>query len=384
MSTPTKLKVVDLFAGAGGFSLGFQLAGFEVIGAIEIDEWAAQTFKQNHPSAKVIIGDITNISDESLKKAFDTPFIVIGGPPCQGFSICNQNAGDPKDPRNSLFKEFIRAVRVLQPQIVILENVPNLINARTNKKERVVDIIHKELEELGYSVQSRILEAVQYGVPQIRKRLFVIGSKVKLDSYFPSPTHSKNDYMNLWDAISDLPDLEPREGTEIQAYNKPPRNEFQKMMRERGGQVHNHVSMKHSYRMIERFKQMKCGESVSDVPDELKPYKRGSAGTISGKTYDQNNRRMHPNRPCHTIPASFYANFVHPYKHRNFTAREGARLQTFPDWFTFHGKPTVVSGKLLEREGRHHEKFLCQYAQIGNAVPPLLARQIALNIKSQL
>jgi DNA (cytosine-5)-methyltransferase 1 len=111
--------------------------------------------------------------------------------------------------------------------------------------------------------------------------------------------------------------------------------------------------------------------------------KRNGHGEISGKVYDQNNRRMHPDRPCHTIPASFYANFVHPFQHRNFTPREGARLQSFPDWFVFEGKPTVVSHKLLAREGRTDEKHLCQYNQIGNAVPPFLAKAIAGNLLTQ-
>jgi DNA (cytosine-5)-methyltransferase 1 len=141
--------------------------------------------------------------------------------------------------------------------------------------------------------------------------------------------------------------------------------------------------MRHSKRMIERFSAMACGQSVSDVAKHLRPLKRNGNGEISGTVYDQNNRRMHPDRPCHTIPASFYANFVHPNQHRNFTPREGARLQSFPDWFVFKGKPTVVSQKLLAREGRTDEKHLCQYNQIGNAVPPLLAKAIADNLLSQ-
>jgi DNA (cytosine-5)-methyltransferase 1 len=141
--------------------------------------------------------------------------------------------------------------------------------------------------------------------------------------------------------------------------------------------------MNHSKRLVERFASMSCGESSSDVPDHLRPLKRNST-EFSDKTYDQNNRRMHPDRPCHNVAASFYANFVHPYKNRNFTAREGARIQSFPDWYVFKGKPTVVSQKLLQREGRLEEKHLCQYNQIGNAVPPLMAKAIAENILKQL
>ena len=151
-----------------------------------------------------------------------------------------------------------------------------------------------------------------------------------------------------------------------------------------GNKVYNHLSMQHTNRMIERFESMTWGQSVSDVAAHLKPFKRNGKGARSSTSYDQNNRRMHPHKPCHTIAASFYANFVHPFMHRNFTAREGARIQTFPDRIIFKGKPTIVSRKLLAREGRVDENYLCQYNQIGNAVPPLLAEAIARNIFKEL
>ena len=274
-----------------------------------------------------------------------------------------------------------------------MENVPNLIKAKTKSNELVLDIIKNELSNLGYFVYSTILESVDYGVPQIRKRLFVIASCIELDSPFPEPTHSPNQgdlfslslkkTPTLWEAISDLPEIEAREGAEEMQYSSKPQNDFQKTLRKGSNKLYNHLAMKHSKRMVERFSAMKWGQSGSDVPDHLKPYKRNSNGIISDKVYDQNNRRMHPDKPCHTIPASFYANFVHPYKDRNFTAREGARIQTFPDYYVFKGKPTVVSHKLLAREGRFDEKYLCQYNQIGNAVPPMLAKAVADNILSQ-
>jgi DNA (cytosine-5)-methyltransferase 1 len=392
------MKVLDTFAGAGGFSLGFHLTGqYDIIGAIEYDQWAADTFKFNHPESTVIVGDIQQYSEEFLLETFkDKPDIILGGPPCQGFSIANRKAGDPADPRNSLFKEFVRLGKIFEPKIMIMENVPNLIKARTHDKELVIDIIIQELENLGYYVYHTILSATDYGVPQIRKRLVVIASKVKLDNPFPEPTHSiesKPDTLfnstlkqtpTLWDAISDLPQIEAREGAEEMNYETPAKNAFQKYLRGHSDKVYNHVAMKHSKRMVERFASMSCGNSISDVPDHLKPFKRNGNGEFSEKLYDQNNRRMHPDRPCHTIAASFYANFVHPFKNRNFTPREGARIQTFPDWYVFQGKPTVVSHKLLQREGRDEEKHLCQYNQIGNAVPPLLAKAIAENILSQL
>jgi DNA (cytosine-5)-methyltransferase 1 len=392
-----RLNVLDTFAGAGGFSLGFELAGCTVVGGIEIDSWASQTFAHNHKDALVVTRDIQLIGDDELRNLFarHRPNVLLGGPPCQGFSICRKNAGDPTDPKNSLFVEFLRVARVLHPDYVVMENVPNIENARTHSGESVIGIIKRELRTLGYHVAHSVLEATDFGIPQIRKRLFVIASVHQLEAPFPQPTHcvhgTVDDLFNgslercptLWEAISDLPTLEAGEGGEIQDYTQEPENDYQLALREGSKRLWNHSAMRHSQRMIERFSTMACGQSVSDVAEHLRPLKRNGNGEISGKVYDQNNRRMHPDRPCHTIPASFYANFVHPYQHRNFTPREGARLQSFPDCFVFKGKPTVVSHKLLAREGRTDEKHLCQYNQIGNAVPPYLAKAIADNLLSQ-
>lgn len=400
MSNDIKYNVLDTFAGAGGFSLGFHLTGkYNIIGAIEFDQWAADTFAYNHPEAKVIVGDIKQVSDEDLLSNFGGKVdILLGGPPCQGFSIANKNAGDPKDPRNSLFREFVRTAKVLDPKVVIMENVPNLIKAKTESGDFVLDIIKSELTSLGYYVQHKIVDATDYGVPQIRKRLVIIASKEDFEQYYPDATYTTQNINSsdlfsselkpcptLWDAISDLPDIEACEGAEEMDYTKEACNDFQRMLRGNCSKVYNHQAMKHSKRMIERFKATQWGQSASslDLPDELKPRKRNSK-EVADTVYGQNNRRMYPFKQCHTIAASFYANFVHPYKNRNFTAREGARIQTFPDWYKFLGRPTLPSKKLLEREGRLDELHLCQYNQIGNAVPPLMAKAIAENIYIQL
>jgi DNA (cytosine-5)-methyltransferase 1 len=185
------LKVLDTFAGAGGFSLGFELAGCEVVGGIEIDSWASETFAVNHKNALVIQRDIQLISDDELSDVFRdrSPNILLGGPPCQGFSICLKNAGDPTDPKNSLFVEFLRVARVLQPDYVIMENVPNIERARTHGGELVIGIVERELKALGYHVSHSVLEATDFGIPQIRKRLFVVASTHELESPFPNATH---------------------------------------------------------------------------------------------------------------------------------------------------------------------------------------------------
>lgn len=397
-SEETAPTVLDTFAGAGGFSLGFQQAGYSVIGAIERDKWASDTFAFNHPGVTTVHSDITQLTDERILELFgdNSPDVIIGGPPCQGFSIANRKAGDAKDPRNSLFKEFVRVGRLLRPSVMLMENVPNLAASKTSEGESVLAIIKESLEELGYNTYSTVLQATDYGVPQIRTRLFVLATKFPVEQPFPKATHSiRRDAERslfdeelegcptLWDAISDLPPLLASEGGEALPIESPPLNGYQKMLRGDCEFVFNHKAMNHTKRMVERFASMECGHSVSDVADHLKPRKRNS-NEISDRVYDQNNRRMHPDRPCHTIPASFYANFVHPFQHRNFTAREGARIQSFPDGYRFLGKPTVVSHKLLAREDRQEELFLCQYNQIGNAVPPLLAKAIAENIYPKL
>jgi DNA (cytosine-5)-methyltransferase 1 len=392
------MNVLDSFAGAGGFSLGFSMVPeFNIVGGIELDSWAAETFAANHPEARTLVGPIESFSDRKLLQTFrERPDIILGGPPCQGFSVANRNAGDPRDPRNSLFREFIRLGRVFQPGVMIMENVPGLVKAKTHDGELVIDIIRAELEGLGYHVNHTILNATDYGVPQIRKRLFVVATAEPIENPFPAPTHYIDGQPTtvggrrlrrcptLWDAISDLPDIEAREGAPVMEYTKRPTNDFQRAMRAGSTRVYNHTAMKHGARMVERFASMAWGDSTTDVPAHLRPQRRNGGGELSDKAYDQNNRRMAANKPCHTIAASFYANFVHPYKHRNFTPREGARIQTFPDNFIFKGLPTVVSHKLLQREGRHDEKHLCQYNQIGNAVPPFLARAVAANIVEQL
>lgn len=399
-----KIKVFDVFSGAGGFSLGFEMAGCEIIGAIEHDKWASDTFSRNHPNAVMMLGDIESFSEDYLRNNLqETPDIIIGGPPCQGFSICTKNAGDPKDPRNSLFTEFIRMARIFNPSVMVMENVPNIVKAKTKSGEKVVDIIKAEFENLGYYVNYSILTASDYGVPQMRQRFVLVASKKVLEVPFPEKTHYVKDCSNgqiamfnleenglkrcptLWEAISDLPEIEAREGAEEMDYSKPAQNSYQEWCRTGSEKLHNHLAMKHTKRLVERFAAMTWGQSVSDITDErLKQRKRNGNGEVSDSPYDQNNRRMHPDRICHTITATFYGNFVHPYKNRNFTAREGARIQSFPDRYVFLGKPTVVSKKLLMKEGRTGEAYLCQYSQIGNAVPPLMAKAIAENIIRQI
>lgn len=365
------MKVVDLFAGCGGLSYGFKLAGFETLLALERDQWASETYQANHPYVNIITGDITQISDPQSLVEFPVDG-VIGGPPCQGYSLSGNR--DPKDPRNSLFMDFIRFVNDLRADFFVMENVAGILSMKTRDGIYVKDIIFEEFEAAGYSVDVKILNAANYGVPQSRNRVFFIGVSKKhpfnSGHIYPKPTHNSTNYVTLGDAISDLPLIGAGSGDSFQAYESEAQNEYQVIMRDGSDGIYNHVAMRHTQRLIDRFSSIGFGESVKHAPPEHAQRKRGDASCVSGKAFSQNNMRPYPNRPCPTVPASFQSNFIHPYLNRNFTAREGARIQSFPDKYIFKGKRTTMSW----------EKNLSQYQQIGNAVPPLLSFAIAKQI----
>jgi DNA (cytosine-5)-methyltransferase 1 len=362
------MYIVDLFAGCGGMSKGFEDTGFSTLLAFEKDEWAAETYSANHPGSKVITGPIEDRDLASiLPKDIDG---IVGGPPCQGFSLSGNR--DPNDPRNSLFMQFAKSVDISSPKFFVMENVTGLLSAHNANNESVKDIIIKVFSDMGYDVALNTLDASEHGVPQKRRRVFFIGTKRELginpESLYPEKIPTA---ISVLDAISDLPPLDRKNrGEEKSQYTLQPATEYQKAMRGSSIELHNHVCMRHTERLVERFKQIKPGQSVADVAEEHSAVKRGDSKVKSGKVFSQNNFRVFGDQPCPTIPASFQSNFVHPTQHRNFTAREGARLQSFPDDYMFKGKRTLMSW----------EKHLSQYNQIGNAVPPLLARAIAETI----
>ena len=367
------MNIIDLFSGCGGMSLGFEEAGFNVKVAIEMDDWASETYKKNHNKTRVITKNITEIID--LKTIFDCETHIdgiIGGPPCQGFSLSGNR--DKKDPRNSLFMEFVRFVKFYKPKFFVMENVTGILSMKTQNNEYVKDIILNEFDKAGYDVKLLKLNASDYGVPQNRIRIFFVGIRRDLSSglenIYPKAIKSKGSYITIKDALMDLPQIKSGEGQEKYDYTTEPQNEYQMWMRRKSCSVKNHFAMRHTSRLIERFEQIGFGQSVADVDEAFKQRKRGNASEISGKTFSQNNMRPHPEKPSPTIPASFQSNFIHPYLNRNYTAREGARLQSFPDHYIFYGKRTTMSW----------EKNLSQYQQIGNAVPPLLAKAIGKSI----
>ena len=367
------MNIIDLFAGCGGLSLGFEMEGFSIPLAIEKDEWASETYRRNLKGTEVITGDITQILD--LDKLLPDEVVIdgiVGGPPCQGFSLSGNR--DKNDPRNSLFMEFVRFVKYYKPKFFVMENVTGILSMKTKNNESVKELILSEYDRAGYNVKICKLNAAEYGVPQSRIRVAFIGIRKDIafyeDRIIPKATHLGNNQVTIEQAIMDLPRIESGQGFEEMEYELEPQNDYQRWARKNSTKVYNHVAMRHTKRLIERFEQIGFGESVANVSEEFQQRKRGDASKISGKSFSQNNMRPFPNRPSPTIPASFQSNFIHPYINRNYTAREGARLQSFPDTFVFCGKRTTMSW----------EKNLSQYQQIGNAVPPLLARAIAKSI----
>ncbi len=369
------MNIIDLFSGCGGLALGFKWAKFNTVFASDIDENCEKTYSYNFPKVPFLQKDLKDISTKKIKELVsDDVDIVVGGPPCQGFSLANKNRNKvTDDPRNELFYEFVRVVNDFQPKAFVMENVRGLLSMKNGE---VIKLMKNEFENsgLGYNVDFKILLASDYGVPQNRNRVIMIGFRKDLDILPEFPKKSYLTPLTVWEAISDLPQIKAREGEEGMDYHSKPQNEFQEFVRESSDLVYNHVAMRHTQRLIDRFKVIKAGESLAHVPVEHSAVKRGKPTEKSKIIFSQNNQRLHSDKPAPTIAASFQSNFIHPYLNRNFTAREGARLQSFPDDFIFKGMRTKMSW----------EKGLSQYQQIGNAVPPLMAYAIANQLKKQL
>jgi len=283
-------------------------------------------------------------------------------------------------------------VQYLEPTIFIMENVKGILSRHNADGDKVIEVIRKTFSDIGYSnINIWALNAAEYGVPQLRERVFIVGHKKNITIDAPLKTHYINKKVKglkkaitTKEAISDLPKINASEGQEVQKYKKKPKSKYQISIRGNQKVLYNHAAMKHTKRIIERFDHINIGESVSHVSIKYKERKRNGNGEISKQSYNMNNRRLDPDKPSYTIPASFYSSFVHPYLNRNLTAREAARIQSFPDNYRFMGKRTLVSSKLSKKNGNSYYNYLSQYNQIGNAVPPILSKTIANHIYSFL
>ena len=381
------MKLVDFFSGAGGLTCGLNMAGFQSILGSDIHPTYAATFAKNHPNSRVITGDIRDISERDILKLTNLKSgeldLFAGGPPCQGFSI-NAPTRPLDDQRNHLFKEYLRIAEILKPKAILIENVPGIVSLG---KGSVVTAIYNHLKEMGYSVDHRILFAGHYGVPQMRFRTIFIALRDSGNVEFPEPTHNAAAIANfagskslclkidplfaqtlkakttVWDALSDLPDLELGQLIDDIEYTNPPQSEFQKILRERSTRIFNHGCAKLGKANLDRLKYIPQGGSWRDIPQHLLP-----SGLQRARRSDHTKRygRLHPDELCSTILTKcdpHWGSFFHPTQDRALSVREAARIQSFPDHYVF-------TGSLTE-----------QFEQVGNAVPPLMAKAIGETIK---
>ena len=365
------LTSIDLFSGCGGLTMGLSMAGIRSIFASDIDEIAAKTFQLNFPDTPFLCKSITDIEKGEVDAMLDgqRPDIIVGGPPCQGFSLANKRRSRvADDPRNKLFYGFVKFINWYSPRAFVMENVKGLLSMKNGEViKTILDEFRHAGEYGGYDVECKVLLASDYGVPQNRERVIIIGTRRDLGLHPRHPQPQVSDHrITVDEAISDLPQIKACEGAEVMEYPVEPQNEYQRLMRQHMHYVTNHIAMNHTKRLVARFEAIKPGQSLVDVWEEHGSVKRGAPGEKSDIKFSQNNQRLFGDQPAPTIAASFQSNFVHPHLNRNFTAREGARLQSFPDDFIFEGMRTKMSW----------EKGLSQYQQIGNAVPVLLAKAI--------
>lgn len=363
-------KVVDLFAGVGGLSYGFAHdPDFEIIAANEILEPMAEAYSKNHPSVKMYNKDIKDFSIEDLTRDLGVKQgdidIVVGGPPCQAYSTVGRRLID--DPRGKLFQEYYRILKELRPQLFVFENVKGLLSMQ---KGELIRTIISLFESIGYHMQKRVLNAADYGTPQTRERVILVGTLDKRPFIYPKPTHYNPElgipvdkklkpYITLGEALGDLPSMQT--GEQRFQYASEPQNDYQRLMRANASsEIQEHEVPKNGAKLIALMKALPDGGSPKDIPEELRP----SSGFANCYC------RLWWNRPSTTITRNFgcvsSTRCVHPRDPRPLSTREAARLQGFPDDYIFCGK----------REDKH--------LQIGNAVPTFLSGAIKDSVKSYL
>lgn len=339
-------KAIELFTGCGGMSLGIKRAGFDIVYANEINKDAVKTYRKNFPDVFVQQEDIKKVDPVLLKKKIGTVDLIAAGTPCQGFSMAGPR--NPNDPRNKLFLQLLKFVDTFKPKIFVMENVPGILTMDDGK---VIKRIEKSFLKIGYTIQYKILHASDFGVPQDRKRIFIVGSKKKIsfDKLFPT---FKKERVTVEDALSDLANLGVNDRSSV--YQNKPKSKFQSKMRKKSKVIFNHESCNHNIKIQKRFASVPVGKNGSKV---LK-----NSGTKKRDYY-----RMHPKTVSRTI-TTIPEDFIHYKQNRIPTVREMARLQSFPDDFEFLG-PKMTGGK--------RRKTSCpQYTQVANAVPPLLAETV--------
>ncbi len=335
----------DLFSGAGGMSSGAELAGISIRIAVENDKYAAQTYQRNHKNTELIEEDIRYLNPKEYFN--ESPFVVFGGPPCQGFSLSNTVTRNIENKNNSLFEEYLRFVEELEPEWCVFENVEGF---RSFHKGKVVQILKERLQDLGYTVAYDVLSASDFGVPQDRRRFFMIGNKSGVKFEFPKVTKDK---VTVSDAISDLPVLGNGDNYEVLPYRNGANSSFAASMRGRSKRSKQNYVTKNKDYVIERYHFIKPGQNWTAIPEHLMTNYKNKEKCHSG-IY----KRLDPAKPAVVISNYRKNMLIHPKQHRGLSVREAARLQSFPDNFVFQGPLMYIQ------------------QQIGNAVPPLLAKAI--------
>lgn len=346
----SKYNVIDLFAGVGGLSYGFsKLPEFNIIAANEIEKDISIAYALNHPNVKMINCDINDLNKETLEEALDGEKvdIVIGGPPCQSYSTVGKRQ---MDDRANLFMQYKRVLQIIQPRAFVFENVVGILSMDHG---HLFERVQAEFEEIGYTLKYQVLDAVNYGVPQHRERVILVGFKGNNPFVYPQPTHGegKKPYVTLKDAIGDLPVLKSGQNSDL--YDAPINNEFLEFVRNNGDALTEHTAPKNGEHLIRIMEALQDGQSKDDLPEDIRP-KSGYGNTYAKLWWDKPSTTITRNFAC---PSS--SRCIHPRDSRAMSIREGARLQSFPDNYKFYGSDGI---KRLE---------------IGNAVPPLLSMAIA-------
>ena len=349
-----KPTVIDLFSGCGGLSRGLMDAGFDVVLGVDNDLASLETFALNHGNGRTLQVDLSKKdSIDEIVRAINGIEIdlIVGGPPCQGFSLTGPRNFDDK--RNSLYLAVIESVKKIKPKAFLIENVTGLAIMYGGK---VKDEIIKRLSKLGYNVSVKVLCAADYGVPQMRKRVVFVGLRKDIGQFsFPEPTHAPENYVTCWDAISDLPSREDDSGIEEDEYMEKSKSDYQKFIREKATKLYNHVASKHSDLIKTIISQVPDGGNHKSLPP----------GVGDNRKFNEAWTRYSSKKPSKTIDTGHRNHFHYKYN-RVPTVRENARLQSFPDTFKFIGSRTN------------------QNRQVGNAVPPLLGYHLGKRIKEYL
>ena len=328
-------------------SLGATMAGIEIIAAVESDKYASRTYSHNHPATRVINADIKDVDDDTLN-AMGEVRLLFGGPPCQGFSTSNQKTRNSQNKSNWLFLEFLRVAKTLKPEWLIFENVAGLLET---EKGRFLREIIESLHNVGYTCSWWILNGTDFGIPQKRRRLFIVGSLQQKE--IQSPKANSGQRVNVIDAIGDLPDLPNGSRYDFLPYKCAPNSKYAEKMRGTLVSCNNHNVTRNSNSIIERYKHVPQGGNWENIPESLMlNYKERS------RCHTGIYRRLRADEPSVVI-GNFRKNMlIHPTQHRGLSVREAARLQSFPDNYQFKGSIGF------------------QQQQVGNAVPPLMAKAV--------